>query len=75
MNLYTDTILFFCVLILKVVNMYTKPSMVVVLKESKCMYMSYIIINPLLLWIEIYEAFHEFIIYPHFLMQDVLLLK
>jgi hypothetical protein len=55
--------------------MYTKPSMVVVLKESKCMYMSYIIINPLLLWIEIYEAFHEFIIYPHFLMQDVLLLK
>jgi hypothetical protein len=41
--------------------MYSKPSLVVVLKESKCMCMPYIIINPWPSWIEIYEYFDEFI--------------
>jgi len=45
-NLYTHTILFFCVLILKVVIIYYEPSLVIVLKEFKCMCMLYIIINP-----------------------------
>jgi hypothetical protein len=31
---------FFCVFILKFVNIYIKQSMVIVLKESKCMCMS-----------------------------------
>jgi hypothetical protein len=36
----------FRVLVLKVVAIYFEPSLVIVLKESKCMCMSYIIINP-----------------------------
>jgi hypothetical protein len=40
--------------------MYFEPSQVV-LKESKCMCMSHIIINTWLSWIEIYEYFDEFI--------------
>jgi high-affinity Fe2+/Pb2+ permease len=59
MNLTHIICVTFCVLVLKVVVF--KPSLVVVLKESKCMCMSYIIINPHLLWIEIYEYFDEFI--------------
>jgi len=34
------------VLILKVVATYFEPSLVIVLKECKCMCMSYIITNP-----------------------------
>jgi hypothetical protein len=52
--------IYICVLILKVV-IYYKPSLIIVLKESKCMCMSYIIINPWPSWIEIYEYFNEFI--------------
>jgi hypothetical protein len=44
--LYTHTILFFLVLVLKAVTIYYEPSLVIVLKEFKCMCMSYIIINP-----------------------------
>jgi len=61
-TLYTYTIcIFFHVLILKVVAIYFKPSLTIVLKESKCMCMSYIIINPWPSWIEIYEYFNTFI--------------
>jgi hypothetical protein len=60
--LYTHTIcFFFCVLILKVVAIFYEPSLVIILKKFKCMCMSYIIINPWLSWIEIYEYFNEFI--------------
>jgi hypothetical protein len=51
---------FFCVLILKVI-IYFEPLLVIVLKESKCMCMSSIIINLRPSWIEIYEYFDEFI--------------
>jgi hypothetical protein len=40
---------------------YYKSSLVIVLKELKCMCMSYIIINPWPSLIEIYEYFNEFI--------------
>jgi hypothetical protein len=36
-------------------------SLIIVLKKSKCMCMSYIIINPWPSWIEIYEYLDEFI--------------
>ncbi len=52
---------FFRVLILKVVAIYFQPSLVIILKEYKCMCMSYIIINSWPSWIEIYEYFNEFI--------------
>jgi hypothetical protein len=46
-TLYTHTIYIdFCVLILKVASIYSKPSLVIILKEFKFMCMSYIIINP-----------------------------
>jgi hypothetical protein len=48
------------VLVLEFV-IYFEPSFVIILKESKCMCMSYIIINPRPSWIEIYEYFDEFI--------------
>jgi hypothetical protein len=38
--------IFFHVLVLKIATIYFEPSLVIVLKEFKCMYMSYIIINP-----------------------------
>jgi hypothetical protein len=61
-TLYTHTIyIAFRVLILKVAIIYFEPSLVIVLKESKCMCMSYITINPWPSWIEIYEYFNEFI--------------
>jgi hypothetical protein len=50
-----------CVLILKVVVIYFEPSLLIIWKEFKRMCMSYIIINPCLSWIEIYEYFNEFI--------------
>jgi hypothetical protein len=53
--------IYFHVLVLKVIAIYSKPSLFIVLKESKCMCMSYIIINPCPLCIEIYEYFDEFI--------------
>jgi hypothetical protein len=54
-TLYTHIICIpFHVLILKVV-MYFEPLLIIVLKESKCMCMSYIIINLWPSWIEIYE--------------------
>jgi hypothetical protein len=60
--LYTHTIcIVFHVLRLKVNTIYFEPSLVIVLKESKCMCMSHIIINPWPSWIEIYEYFNEFI--------------
>ncbi len=59
---YTHTIcIIFHVLILKVGIICSEPSLVIVLKEFKCMCMSYIIINPWPWWIEIYEYFNEFI--------------
>jgi hypothetical protein len=43
---YTQTIcIIFCVLILKVVTIYYEPSLVIILKEFKCICMSYIITN------------------------------
>jgi hypothetical protein len=57
--LYTYNMYFFHVLILKVI--YSKPSLIIILKESKCMCMSYIIINPWPSWVQIYEYFDEFI--------------
>ncbi len=60
--LHTHIILFyFIVLVLKIVVIYSEPSLVIVLKEYKCMCMSYIIINPWPSWIEIYQYFDEFI--------------
>jgi hypothetical protein len=60
--LYTHTMfIVFCVLVLKIVIIYSEPSLVIVFKESKCMCMSYIIINPWPSWIEIYEYLDEFI--------------
>jgi hypothetical protein len=60
-TLYTHTIcIAFSVLILKVV-IYFEPSLVIVLKESKCMCMSCIIINPWPSWSEVFEYFNEFI--------------
>jgi len=60
--LYTHTIcIAFHVLILKVVVRYYEPSLVIVLKEFKCMCISYIIINPWPSWIEIYKYFNDFI--------------
>ncbi len=45
--LYTHTIyIVFRVLVLKVVTIYYEPSLIIVLKESKCMCHTYIIINP-----------------------------
>jgi hypothetical protein len=59
---YTHTIyITFHVLVLKVDVIYFKRSLVIILKESKCMFMSYIIINPWPSWIEIYVYFDEFI--------------
>ncbi len=58
--MHTYNMYFFCVLILNDV-IYYEPSLVIVLKESKCMYMSYIIINPWPSWIEIFEYLDEFI--------------
>jgi len=56
--LYTHTICInFCVLILKVVAIYNKPSLIIVLKKYNCMCTSYIIINPWPSWIEIYDEF------------------
>jgi hypothetical protein len=61
-TLYTHTIcIVFHVLILKVDVIYYEPSLVTILKESRCMCMSYIIINLWSSWIEIYEYFDEFI--------------
>jgi hypothetical protein len=61
-TLYTHMIcLYFLVSILKVVDMYYEPSLIVMLKNSECICMSYIIINPWLSWIEICEYFDEFI--------------
>jgi len=61
-TLYTHTIcIVFHVLTLKVVAIYYEASFVIILKEYKCMCMSYIIINPWPLWIEIYEYFDELI--------------
>jgi len=58
--LYTHIIYIdFHVLVLKVDAIYSEPSLGFVLKESKCMCMSYIIINPWPSWIEIYEYFDE----------------
>jgi hypothetical protein len=54
------TCIAYCVLILKVI-MYFEPLVVVVLKESKFICMSYIIINPWPSWIETYKYFNEFI--------------
>jgi hypothetical protein len=51
----------FRVLVLKIDVIYYKQPLVIILKESKCMFMLYIIINPWPLWIEIYEYFNEFI--------------
>jgi hypothetical protein len=60
--LYTCTIcIVFHVSTLKVATIYFEPSLVIVLKEYKCMCMSYIIINPWPSKIEIYEYFDEFI--------------
>jgi hypothetical protein len=60
--LYINTLcIAFHVLILKIVTIYFEPSLVIVLKESKCTCMSYIIINSWSSWIEIYEYFDEFI--------------
>jgi hypothetical protein len=60
--LYTHTIyIVFHVLVLKVIVIYYEPSLIIVLKEFKCMCMSYIIINRWPSWIEIYEYFDEFI--------------
>jgi hypothetical protein len=53
--LYTHIICIFYVTI------YSKPSLVIVLKKFKCMCMSYIIINPWPSWTKIYEYFDEFI--------------
>ncbi len=54
--LYTHTIcIAFCVLIFKFFDIYPEPSLIIVLKELKCICISYIIINPWPLWIEIYE--------------------
>jgi hypothetical protein len=60
-ELYTHIqyVFFSCVLILKVV-IYCKPSLVIILKESKYICMSYIIINPWPSCIEIFEYFDEF---------------
>jgi hypothetical protein len=67
-TLYTHTIyIFFCVLILKFIVMYYEPLLVVTLKESKCMCMSYVINNPWSSWIETYEC------YAHQLMCGVFL--
>jgi hypothetical protein len=61
-TLYTHTIcIAFHVLVLKVVIIYYEPSLIIVLKEFKCMRMSYIIINPWPSWTKIYEYFDEFI--------------
>jgi hypothetical protein len=61
-TLYTHRIcITFHVLILKVVVIYYKPSLIIVLKESNHICMSCIIINPWPSWIEIYEHFDEFI--------------
>ncbi len=38
--------MYFCVLILKVAFIYFEPSLVIDLKESMCMCIGYIIINP-----------------------------
>jgi hypothetical protein len=60
--LYTHTICIdFYVLILKVVTIYSEPSIIIVLKESKCMCMPHIIINPWPSWIDIHQYFDEFI--------------
>jgi hypothetical protein len=59
---------FFRVLILKVDVIYYELSLVIVLKESKCMCMSYIFINLCPSWIEIYEYFDEFINCAHLLL-------
>jgi len=73
-ELYTHIqYLIFYILILKVVVVYFEPSLVIVLKGSKCMCISYIIINPWPLWIEIYEYFNEYIICAHLFMHSVLL--
>jgi hypothetical protein len=60
--LYTHTIcIIFHVLILKVDVIYSKPYFFIILKESKCICMSYNIINPWPSWIELHEYFDEFI--------------
>jgi hypothetical protein len=60
--LYTHTIcISFCVLLLKIIVMCFGLLLVVTFKESKCMCMSYIIINPRPSWIETYEYLDEFI--------------
>jgi len=56
-SIHTYNMYFFCVLILKFVAIYNKLSQIIVLKESNCMCMSYIIINPWPSWIEIYDEF------------------
>jgi hypothetical protein len=60
--LYTHTIcIVFRVLSLKVIIMYYELLLVITFKESKCMCMSYIIINPWPSWIETYEYLNKFI--------------
>jgi hypothetical protein len=59
--IHTYNMFFFCALILKIVVIYFKPSLVIILKESKCMCMSWIIINSWPSWIAIYDYFEEFI--------------
>jgi hypothetical protein len=61
-TLYTHTIcIVFHVLILKVITMCSELLLVVTFKKSKCMCVSYIIINLWPSWIETYEYLDEFI--------------
>jgi len=59
--IHTYNMYFFPVLILKVATIYFEPLLINVLKESKGISMSYIIINPWPRRIEIYEYIDEFI--------------
>ncbi len=61
-NFYTHKIcVAFCVLILKVVTMYSKALLVVALKESECKWSLYIIINPWSSWIKTYGWIYKFV--------------
>ncbi len=61
-SIHTNNMYFFHVLILKIFVIYSKPSLIIVLRKSKCMCMSYNIINP---QIEIYEWFNELKVCAH----------
>jgi hypothetical protein len=56
-----NNIIILCINLKSCYYTFWTKSLVIVLKEFKCICMSYIIINPWPPWIEIYEYFSEFI--------------